>query len=356
MLYAGIALNQGWNLVGNPFLVDVPFGRLVFQGGSCLAHYYFSGTGTQGGWDSSSVDTLKSWQGLAIKVDSACTLKFDVTGILSSPSPGLNKRGITTHAKVAGSQLSKEWNLSIDGVRDDIGMSCIGTEVGMTADALKGFDRSDRFQAPFVGGRNILVSVQNESGPLMKDFRPLNSQGDTWELTVMTGDGFANATLTFGVTDGISSRGFEAILVDLAKGLAYDVTKQKIIPVTTGKDGAGEYRLIVGTNAFIQNNLGGVALIPNEPNLYNNYPNPFNPETIIRYAVPASMKTARVLLKVYNVLGQEVRTLVNGSVTPGFYEVSFDGRDLSSGAYFYRISITGGGAAYHEAKKMLLIR
>ena len=68
------------------------------------------------------------------------------------------------------------------------------------------------------------------------------------------------------------------------------------------------------------------------------------------------MKTAQVLLKVYNVLGQEVRTLVNESVTPGFYEVSFDGRDLSSGPYFYRISITGGGVAYHEAKKMLLIR
>ena len=52
MLYTGIALNQGWNLVGNPFLVDVPFDHLIFQGGNPLAHYYFSGTGTQGGWDS----------------------------------------------------------------------------------------------------------------------------------------------------------------------------------------------------------------------------------------------------------------------------------------------------------------
>ena len=88
MLYTGIALNQGWNLVGNPFLVDVPFDRLIFQGGSPLAHYYFSGTGTQGGWDSASADTLKSWQGLAVKVDSACTLKFDLTGILLPPASG----------------------------------------------------------------------------------------------------------------------------------------------------------------------------------------------------------------------------------------------------------------------------
>ncbi len=115
-------------------------------------------------------------------------------------------------------------------------------------------------------------------------------------------------------------------------------------------------RLIVGTSAFVQKNLGGVALIPDEPSLYNNYPNPFNPETVIRYAVPASMKSARVHLIVYNVLGQEVRTLVNGSVEPGFYEVSFDARDLSSGPYFYQISITGGGTAFRQAKKMLLIR
>ena len=356
MLYTGIALNQGWNLVGNPFLVDVPFDRLVFQGGIALAHYYFSGTGAQGGWDSASVDTLKSWQGLAIKVDSACTLKFDLTGILSSPSAGLNKRGTIAHPKATPSQSPKEWTLGISGARDDIGMSSAGTEIGMKTGALKGFDNSDRFQAPFVGGRNILLNIQNEAGPLLKDIRPLNLDGDTWDLTVMTGDGFANAKLSFSGAEGISIQGFEGTLVDLAKGLAYDITKQKTVTVTTGKDGTGEYRLIVGTASFTQKNLGGVALIPDDPNLYNNYPNPFNPETIIRYAVPDAMKTAQVVLKVYNVLGQEVRTLVNESVTPGFYEVSFDGRNLSSGAYFYGISITGDGVAFHQAKKMLLIR
>ena len=226
----------------------------------------------------------------------------------------------------------------------------------MKAGTLQGFNKLNRFQAPFIGGRNILVSIQNVAGPLMKDIRPLSSDGDTWNLTVMTGDAFAQTRLTFGATDGISNQGFEATLVDLIKGLAYDITKQKTILGTTGKDGVGTYRLVVGTPSFVEKKLGGLALIPNEPSLYNNYPNPFNPETIIRYAVPGTMKTAQVLLKVYNILGQEVRTLVNESVTPGFYEVSFDGRDLSSGTYFYRISITGGGAAYHEAKKMLLIK
>ncbi len=240
MLYSGVGLLQGWNLVGNPFLVDVPFDRLVFQGGTALAHFYFSGTGTLGGWDSSSVDTLKSWQGLAVKVDSACRLKFDLTGILNPPAAGMNKRGSKLPSKVSNSQSSKEWTLRIDAAREDIAMSCLGTEVGMKAGAVAGFNKADVFQAPFVGSRNIMVGLRNDAGPLAKDFRPVNPDGDTWELTVTTGDAFANAKLTFGATDAISNLGFQATLADHAKGLAYDVTRQKTIQVTTGKDGTGE--------------------------------------------------------------------------------------------------------------------
>jgi hypothetical protein len=358
MLYTGIKLNQGWNLVGNPFLVAVPFDHLIFEGGRHLAHYYFSGTGAQGGWEGSgaNVDTLRSWQGWAIKVDSAATLKFNLTGIIVPLAVGLSKKDHKAVVKAKDRKESKEWTLEFDAVRDDIKMSCLGTEIGMQSDAFKGYDESDRLQAPFVGGRNILVSVQNEAGPLVRDMRPLNEEGDTWDLTVMTGDGNATANLTFGTLDGLSDQGFEASLADLSKGLAYDLKKQKTIRVVTGKDGVGTYRLIVGTRPFIEKNLVGIALIPNEPKLYNNYPNPFNPETIIRYAVPNAMPAARVLLKVYNDLGQEVRTLVNQEVTPGFYEVSFDGKDLSSGPYFIHISITAGAVTYHDTKKMLLIR
>ena len=156
MLYTGIALNQGWNLVGNPFLVDVPFDHLIFQGGNPLAHYYFSGTGAQGGWDSTSADTLKSWQGLAVKVDSACTLKFDLTGILLPPPSG-SRRWESKGAVIASNpDASREWMLKFDAVRDDIGMSCVGTEIGMNAGAFHGYDKGDRFQAPFVGDVTFL--------------------------------------------------------------------------------------------------------------------------------------------------------------------------------------------------------
>lgn len=68
--------------------------------------------------------------------------------------------------------------------------------------------------------------------------------------------------------------------------------------------------------------------------MQQNYPNPFNPSTVISYTIP---KSGNVTLKVYNILGQEVATLVNGYKTAQTYSVEFDGTKLSSGVYIYEI-------------------
>ena len=88
---------------------------------------------------------------------------------------------------------------------------------------------------------------------------------------------------------------------------------------------------------------------PNSYDLFQNYPNPFNPSTIIKYSIP---KEENVTLKIYDVLGREIKTLVNEAKPAGNYEVEFDGSNLSSGIYFYQIQ-TGD---YTETKKMLLLK
>jgi len=98
------------------------------------------------------------------------------------------------------------------------------------------------------------------------------------------------------------------------------------------------------------------------PSIYleQNYPNPFNPKTKIRFDVANGfpVRTSgndpprRVVLKVYDIMGREVQTLVNESLKPGTYEVSFDGSQLTSGVYFYKL-IAGN---FVETKKMLLIK
>ena len=89
--------------------------------------------------------------------------------------------------------------------------------------------------------------------------------------------------------------------------------------------------------------------IPDKYLLYQNYPNPFNPSTKIRFRISNS---GFVSIKVYDILGREVTTLVNDEKPAGIYEVSFDASELSSGVYFYKLR-TGN---YIQTKKMVLLR
>lgn len=85
-----------------------------------------------------------------------------------------------------------------------------------------------------------------------------------------------------------------------------------------------------------------------------NYPNPFNPATNIRFALPVD---AKVTLKVYNTLGQEVATLFDGQLSAGYHSKVFNAYNLSTGMYIYRIDAVGNnGQKFSETKKMMLIK
>lgn len=83
--------------------------------------------------------------------------------------------------------------------------------------------------------------------------------------------------------------------------------------------------------------------------LAQNYPNPFNPSTNIKYSVPES---GNIRLSVYNLVGEEVAVLVNGFSQAGFYEVTFDASNLSTGVYLYKLQ----SANSVQTKKMMLLK
>ena len=112
---------------------------------------------------------------------------------------------------------------------------------------------------------------------------------------------------------------------------------------------------VVGRSAIYHTTNGGITFlgdeteIPAEFELYQNYPNPFNPKTKIEFDIPVN---GFVNLKIYDVLDNEIKTLINELKPAGGYQIEFDGSSLASGIYFYKLQAGG----YSEVKKMCLIK
>ncbi|MBK8944882.1 MAG: T9SS type A sorting domain-containing protein [Ignavibacteriae bacterium] len=97
-----------------------------------------------------------------------------------------------------------------------------------------------------------------------------------------------------------------------------------------------------------------IKKLPKDFELSQNYPNPFNPTTTIKYSIPQKVKSEKsnVKLVVFDILGREVKTLVNKNQKPGNYEITFDGSNLSSGVYFYRLQ----SGEFANTKKLILMK
>ena len=112
------------------------------------------------------------------------------------------------------------------------------------------------------------------------------------------------------------------------------------------------YKLVPRKDDDFVNYSTDVSYEKNHPKDYSisqNYPNPFNPSTTIIYTLP---KEEMVTLRIYNILGQVVRTLVNQNQAGGTYTVNFNASDLTSGIYFYNIQ----AGNFNQVKKMILIK
>ncbi|HTY01354.1 MAG TPA: S8/S53 family peptidase, partial [Bacteroidota bacterium] len=146
----------------------------------------------------------------------------------------------------------------------------------------------------------------------------------------------------------VSTGDTSLILSDVMRNLQPDATYSWWITTTDGQVTVSSDTTWFRTSDTI---LAGVGQpdVPKEYALYQNYPNPFNPSTTIRYDVP---KESHVAIRVYNILGQEVMTLVDDTKRPGRYAVMLDGARLASGIYIYRVR----AGDFVESKKLALIR
>ena len=106
---------------------------------------------------------------------------------------------------------------------------------------------------------------------------------------------------------------------------------------------------VVWIDHFTHTGKGFGGIVPTKYELFQNFPNPFNPQTEISFGLP---EDSRVTLKIYNLLGEQVTQLVNADYKKGIYSVVFDGANYASGVYFYRLT----AGSFTDEKKMVLVK
>jgi hypothetical protein len=138
-----------------------------------------------------------------------------------------------------------------------------------------------------------------------------------------------------------------------------NTTEPKDYKFTDSKPTGGnkfQYRLkqIDYDGKFEYSNIVEINIVIDKFELSQNYPNPFNPSTKINYSIPsnANDQMSSVILKVYDILGNEVITLINEEKAAGVYEIEFDATEIPSGVYFYRLQ----AGAFTETKKLILLK
>ncbi len=203
---------------------------------------------------------------------------------------------------------------------------------------------------------NIVVRAKGTSGEEIINLRVGGSIIKIWTLTTSYQDYIASAVdsgksvLVEYVNDNGSQSGVQVDYV-IRDGVTYQSEDQKINTACGGQyseklDCNGYIRYDTPSTTSVEEQSG---TIPSVYKLYEAYPNPFNPTTNIQFDIPESSYYS---LKVYNSLGQEVASLIDGNKSAGRYNVNFDASNLASGIYIYRLS----GNKVNLTRKMLLLK
>lgn len=180
--------------------------------------------------------------------------------------------------------------------------------------------------------------------------------GVNWTTQIFSlglyGVDFPSATI--GYTVGLTGTIMKSINSGLSwtpqtSGTSVFLSSVDFIDSLTGYACGDAGTILKTTNGGITSVSGNQNQTPQEFSLSQNYPNPFNPKSNIKYQIS---KLSEVKLVILDILGREVAVLINEQLSPGSYEVEWDGSDYSSGVYFYKL-ITG---YYSETRKMILLK
>ncbi|TFG48375.1 MAG: T9SS type A sorting domain-containing protein, partial [Candidatus Brocadiia bacterium] len=320
-----VSLVAGWNIVGNPFNFDVPIANVAMQNDSSLDIRAYTGS-----WSIYN-GSLRPFEGYAVYSEAATKLLID---------PDLSGSGKIPAVKKPVSMEENAWTIAIDASCQEAVDK--DTRAITFSSASAGYDRFDRPEPPLIGEYVSVYFPHTDwnkmSTKYCVDARPQPIEGDIWEFEVITNIR-EKVQLCFKGLESVS-RENEVWLVDEMLKVTQNLREQNSYAVSVNQDHPRKLLLVVGKSGFIKDSFNAYDLIPVSYMLYQNYPNPFNPLTTIRFGLPSD---DQVTLKVYNLLGQEVVTLLNDADRPaGYHSIIWDGKNrlgatVSSGMYIYSL-------------------
>ena len=344
-------LEPGWNFVGNPYPFTFLMGD-VSQIEYCGPLTY---TGTNA-W-SGVVDTVKSFGGYIIcnKADTTRTLRVGITQAEKSGSQIAN-----LYNGIFSFDNKGEWNAKVDFYTNKD--ADLNNNAGFHPEALNEYDGLDNPAEPYTpdgeyGVRFDWMYKHAANGieyPLRDDIRMMDQNEGLWYGLLKSKEGTVEVEVDI---KGALKEGHQLILFDLTNQKRFDLIKENNFELKndTKTDIGKRIYLIYGDQSWVETKIAElISLIPKEFVLNDNYPNPFNPITTIKYEIP---NDGKVLLVIYNILGQEVITLVNNEQWAGKYNVRWNGTNqfgnqVSTGTYFYFLKTQNN----QSVKKMLLLK
>jgi len=335
---AVIVLQPGWNQITNPFPVNIQWAEVKTASNTDKPIYaYNSGY--------SLPDTLEPYKGYY----------FDNTG-----GPDTLKIPYSTVSLPASIADPIIWRVRIT-LSSGTFVENI-TSFGIAPEASTTLDRFD-FRKPRAIAATPIVEFKRPQwdanySAFATDIRPEFEESQSWEFDVRTPQRDA-AQLTF---TGISKipGDFEVYLIDAGRARTVNLRKDSLYRFTPAAE-LSKFSVVVGKKETVQEQLNSMAL-PKDFSLGPSYPNPFsangtfsNPTTTIPVAIPV---TSEVKLKIYNLLGAEVKTIYDGSIEAGRYWFNWDGRNrlgenVATGVYLFRLSTSTGVSL---PGKMILMR
>ena len=200
---------------------------------------------------------------------------------------------------------------------------------------------------------------------------PFSSKDNSIELTIRNGSAIKTKDINVKITDKPAwvkfdeeSKSLEVLEGSEEKAVEFKFSVDKTAPV--GEQTILKFEITDDKGESWEKEIAIEVSPPTEFKLYQNYPNPFNPSTTIEYTIPSNTSSpltkgrteeGLVTLKIYDILGREVTTLVNQHQKPGFYRVAWNAGNYASGMYIYQlITKDGNGKIKIQRKKMLLMK